>query len=151
MIVHSVINKSNHLLTRKHFPNNFLLLLSSTQKVSVRNGHGSQLLLLWHFGHVQLFCTPLQPHQAPLAVGFPRQEYCRGLPFPPPGDLPDPGIKAGSSVTPLLAGGSLTTNATWEALSKQNQTASGFPELSGPVLFPKVFLSLVSSGSERSC
>ena len=31
--------------------------------------------------------------QAPLSVGFPRQEYWSGLPFPPPGDLPDPGIE----------------------------------------------------------
>ena len=32
-------------------------------------------------------------HQAPLSMGFPRQEYWSGLPFPSPGDLPDPGIK----------------------------------------------------------
>ena len=31
--------------------------------------------------------------QIPLSLGFPRQEYCSGLPFPSPGDLPDPGIK----------------------------------------------------------
>ena len=31
--------------------------------------------------------------QAPLSMGFPRQEYWSGLPFPPPGDLPDPGIE----------------------------------------------------------
>ena len=35
-------------------------------------------------------------HQAPLSMGFPRQEYWSGLPFPPPGDLPDPGIKPAS-------------------------------------------------------
>ena len=34
--------------------------------------------------------------QAPLSMGFPRQEYSSGLPFPPPGDLPDPGIESGS-------------------------------------------------------
>ena len=33
--------------------------------------------------------------QAPLSVGFPRQEYWGGLPFPPSGDLPDPGIEPG--------------------------------------------------------
>ena len=32
-------------------------------------------------------------HQAPLSMGFPRQQYCSGLPFPSPGDLPNPGIK----------------------------------------------------------
>ena len=36
-------------------------------------------------------------HQAPLSMGFSRQEYGRGLPLPSPGDLPDPGIKPGSS------------------------------------------------------
>ena len=36
--------------------------------------------------------------QAPLSMGFPRQEYWRGLPFPSPGDLPDPRIKLTSSV-----------------------------------------------------
>ena len=35
-------------------------------------------------------------HQAPLSMGFPRQEYWSGLPFPSPGDLPHPGIKPGS-------------------------------------------------------
>ena len=39
--------------------------------------------------------------QAPLSMGFPRQEYWSGLPFPPPGDLPDPGIEP---VSPALAG-----------------------------------------------
>ena len=34
-------------------------------------------------------------HQPPLSMGFPRQEYWRGLPFPSPSDLPDPGIKPG--------------------------------------------------------
>ena len=41
-------------------------------------------------------------HQAPLSLGFPRQEYWSGLPFPAPGDLPDPGIEP---VPPALAGG----------------------------------------------
>ena len=40
-------------------------------------------------------------HQAPLSVEFPRQEYWRGLPFPSPGDLPDPGIKPGSPALPM--------------------------------------------------
>ena len=44
--------------------------------------------------HVQLFVTPwIVTHQAPLPMGFPRQEYWSGLPFPSPGDHPNPGIK----------------------------------------------------------
>ena len=44
--------------------------------------------------HVRLFATPWSvAYQAPLSMGFPRQEYWSGLPFPSPGDLADPGIK----------------------------------------------------------
>ena len=54
--------------------------------------------------------------QAPLSMGFSRQEYWSGLPRPPPGDLPDPGIKPASLMSPILAGGLFTTSATWEIL-----------------------------------
>jgi len=44
--------------------------------------------------HVQIFATPWTvAYQAPLSMGFSRQEYWSGLPFPSPGDLPDPGIE----------------------------------------------------------
>ena len=46
--------------------------------------------------------------QAPLCVGFSRQEYWSGLPFPPPGDLPDPGTEPTSPASPALAGGVFT-------------------------------------------
>ena len=46
------------------------------------------------FSHVQLFGTPWTvAYQAPPSMEFSRQEYWSGLPFPSPGDLPDPGIK----------------------------------------------------------
>ena len=54
-------------------------------------------------------------HQVPLTLGFSRKEYWSGLPFPSPGDLPDPGIELASLATPPLAGGFFTTSATWEA------------------------------------
>ena len=54
-------------------------------------------------------------HQAPLFIGFSRQEYWSGLLFPPPGDLPDPGIKPMSLTSPALADGFFTTSVTWEA------------------------------------
>ena len=47
--------------------------------------------------------------QVSLSTGFYRQEYWSGLPFPSPGDLPDPGIKPKSLVSPALAGGFFTT------------------------------------------
>ena len=50
-------------------------------------------------GRVQLFATPWTvAHQAPPSMGFSRQEYWSGLPFPSPGDLPNPGIEPGSPV-----------------------------------------------------
>ena len=48
---------------------------------------------------------------------FFRQEYWSGLPFPPPGDLPDPGMEPMSLVSPALAGGIFTTSTTWKAPS----------------------------------
>ena len=54
------------------------------------------------------FFTPCDPMdcscQAPLSMGFPRQEYWSGLPFPSPGDIPNPGIK---TLSPALQVGSL--------------------------------------------
>ena len=65
--------------------------------------------------HVLLFATPWTvAHQAPLSVGFSCQEYWSGLSFPPPGDLPDPGIEPESLALrvdslPLSHCGSLLT------------------------------------------
>ena len=49
--------------------------------------------------------------QVPLSVGFPRQEYRSGLPFPSPGDLPDPGIEPVSLAYPALAGRFFTSES----------------------------------------
>ena len=64
-------------------------------------------------------------HQAPLSLGFPRQEYWSGLPFPSPGDLPDPGIKPVSLMSPALASGLFTTRATLEALEQNGSLGFG--------------------------
>ena len=62
---------------------------------------------------VQLFSTPCAVAcEAPLSVGFSRQEYSSGLPFPTPGDLPDPGIEPESLMSPALVGGFFTTSTT---------------------------------------
>ena len=52
---------------------------------------------------------PFVDHQAPLSMGFPWQEYWNGLPFPPTGDIPDPGIKPASPVSPSLQADFLST------------------------------------------
>ena len=63
---------------------------------------------------VRLFATLWTvARQAPLSTGLPRQEYQSGLPFPPPGDLPEPGIKPTSLTSPALAGGFFTTSTSW--------------------------------------
>ena len=49
--------------------------------------------------------------QAALSMGFSRQEYWIGLPLPPPGDLPEPGIEPTSPVSPALAGQLFTTES----------------------------------------
>ena len=59
---------------------------------------------------VQLFVTPgTVALQDPLSMEFSRQEYYSGLPFPTPEDLPNPGMKPTSLVSPALAGGFSTT------------------------------------------
>ena len=59
----------------------------------------------------------LQSHglEVSLSMGFSRQEYLSGLPCPPPGDFPDPGIEPTLHTSPALATGFFTTSATWEA------------------------------------
>ena len=61
------------------------------------------------FSHIWLFATPWTvDHQVPLSSGFSRQEYWSGLPFPSPGDLPDPWIKPSS---PALQADSLLSES----------------------------------------
>ena len=72
--------------------------------------------VLCHFRHVQLFATLWTvPRQDLLSMRFSKQQYWSGLPCPPPGNLPDPGIEPIFLMPPALAGGFFTTNATWEA------------------------------------
>jgi len=78
-----------------------------------------RVCMLSHFSCVQLFVTLWTVAcQAPLSMGFSRQEYWRGLPCPPPGDLPYPGIKP---VSPALEGRFFTTSTTWEAQASHNR------------------------------
>ena len=94
--------------------------------------------MLSHFSHVQL-CAPLWTVacQAPLSVGFSRQEYWSGLPCSLPGYLPHPGSEPMSLMSPALAGRFFTTSATWEALASWNYSLSSFLPFS-------LFLSFLS-------
>ena len=67
----------------------------------------------------------------PRSMGFSRQEHCRGLPCPPPGDLPDPGVEPAFLTSSALAGGYFTTSTTWEAPERmwEQIRALGSPDL----------------------
>ena len=66
--------------------------------------------------HVRFFVTLWTgAHQAPVSTGFSRQEYWSVLPFPPAGDLPDPGIEPVPLMSPALAGRLFTPRANSEA------------------------------------
>ena len=75
---------------------------------------------LWMCVHVlsriQLFVTPSTAARLhPLSMGFFRQEYWSGLPFPTSGDLHNPGTEPTSPASPVLAGRFFTISVTWEA------------------------------------
>ena len=70
------------------------------------------MCMLSHFSRVQLFVNQWTiALQAPLSMGFSRQEYWSGLPFLSSGDLPNTGIEPTPLLSPALAGGFFTTSA----------------------------------------
>ena len=78
------------------------------------------------FGPVRLFATLWTvAHQAPPSVGFSRQEYRSGVPSPPPGDLPNPGIKLASHTSPALADGFFSISTTWDLMSRMSPHKPG--------------------------
>ena len=72
--------------------------------------------MLSHFSCVQLYATLWTVAcQAPVSIGFSRQEYWSAVPFLSLGNIPDSEIKPVSLKSPALASGFFTTSATWEA------------------------------------
>ena len=69
------------------------------------------------FSHIQLFATLwTQARQTPLSIGFCRKEDWSGVPFPTPGDLPNPRIEPASLVSSALTDRFFTTSTTWEGM-----------------------------------
>ena len=90
-----------------------------------------------HSRRVQRFTTPWTlAHQAPFSMGFSRQGYWSGLPCPPPGDLPNPGIKLISPVSPSAKNPLQTGSSPLEPSSTCRMTPSHIP------LHPTSFLLL---------
>ena len=86
--------------------------------------------------HVWLFLTPWTvARQVPLSMGFSKQEYWSGLPFPSPGNLPDPGIKLMFLLSPASSDRFFTTSATWEAQREYqfSSVAQSCPTLYDPM------------------
>ena len=91
----------------------------------------SAKLLSWF----RFFATPWTvAHQAPLSMGFSRQEYWIGLPFPSPGDLPDPGTESGS---PALQADSLPSEQPGKTLIRQWSPIFLAPGVSNLEVFPQ--------------
>ena len=71
---------------------------------------GRLCMFVYVLSGVRFFAAPQTvAQQAPMSRGFSRQEYWNGLPFPPQGDLPDPGMEHTSPLSPALAGRFFTT------------------------------------------
>ena len=90
-----------------------------------RMGGISVNVLLSRFIRVQFFGTLWSVAlQAPLSMGFSRQEYWSKLPCPPPGDLPGPVIEPASLMSPALAGGFFITSVTWEYVYSSTESTT---------------------------
>ena len=99
---------------------------SQRQRKSSGNGRAYCLPWTWICVHAQSFCwvqlsvTPgIVAHQAPLSMGFSRQENWSGLPCPPPGDFSDPGVEPKSPVSPALQVDSLPPEPLGKTESRQ--------------------------------
>ena len=101
--------------------------------------------------HVQLFSAPWTVAcQTPLSMVFSRQEYWRGLPFPTPGDLPDPEIEPTSPESPALTAGFFYHWVTWEAPKMTSHEGCEYHEsTSCSVLSDSVQLHDLSMGFYR--
>ena len=77
--------------------------------------------MLNHFSCVQYFAISwIVAHQDPLSLVFSRQGYWSRLSFPPPGDLPDPGIEPMSLTSSEMAGRFFITSTIWEAPDRRD-------------------------------
>ena len=90
--------------------------------------------------HVWLFATPWTVgRQAPLSMGFSRQEYWSGLPCPPPGDLPHPGIKPGS---PALQADALSSEPPAKPGNEKYLKVTGLKSIFPPQSHPRQLFQL---------
>ena len=97
--------------------------LQETWKIQTKLHIVPLCIMLSHFSRVQLSVTPWTiARQAPLSMGFSRQEHWSGLPYPPPGYIPNPGVKPVSLMSPALTDGFFTMSTTWETQEAHSST-----------------------------
>ena len=94
------------------------MLYTEKAKINVKCMHAQSCLTVGD----SIDCS----HQAPLSMRIPQQVYWSGLPFPTPGDHPNPGIKIVLPASASLAGRFFTTSTTWEALNVKICTIKEF-------------------------
>ena len=99
------------------------------------------------FRPIRLLVTPWTvARQAPLSMGFSRQEYWSGLPCPPPGDLPEPGVEQEAPCTFCIAGGFFTSEPLgkpqWPCMLLQMAAFPSFEKLSNIPLYVNLTFSL---------
>ena len=121
--LHTTPNTHSHILLKSAFlsePNNSFSCWTSDKPMfpvfrwQVGEGGSPFPYMLSRFSRVWLFVTPCTiAHQALLSMRFSMQEYCSELPFPSPGDLPNPGIEPTSPVSCICR--RLPSSTTWEA------------------------------------
>ena len=102
---------------------NIQLILRTQNSLSLycKNGQLLSMCVLNCISCVQLFATLwMVARQAPLSMGFSRQEFWNRLPCPTPGDLPDSGIEPASLTSPELTGEFFPTSATWTLITYQD-------------------------------
>ena len=126
-VLHTSFDSPLHLPSILYFSESsgfFKCSLSSCNKQERSGEVCLCVCMLSRFCHVWFFVTPWTvSHQAPLSIGFSRQEYWSGLPCPTPGDLPNRGLRSNlmwfeSLKSPALTGWFFTSSATWEAPDK---------------------------------
>ena len=93
------LQESRHDWATKTFT--FIFKLLNKSLIYSLNERSTWCAVFSRFSYVWLFATPwIVAHQVPVSMGFSRQEQWNGLPFPPPGDLPNPWIKPVSPISP---------------------------------------------------
>ena len=104
----------------------------------IKNKFSERKVKVKSLSHVWLSATPRAvAHQAPPSMGFPRQEYWSGVPFPLQGNLPDPGMEPGS---PALQADALPPEPAGKP-NKLSETQKGEPQREVPLLYRRLPLS----------